>query len=250
MSNHEEQEELDRVKERRDNLTEQRLKREKQKEQYLELKAEQRNDTKSMRNWHIKRWWGWRWKPEMESYEAQVNRSDALWDADVQEINQELEKIEDELQDLKDQEERLNENIADLKKKNTGDFWEDVLEGVGLISAESEVKDNVERVKMIRTELLQAVKETGIADFYQAAQMIFHHQTSKVLLKETTQKSSQVAARMNEFASQVRQLMLDDQWHSAGRSLVHSESRAPEAISNAQEFAKTSPSLSATDRPI
>ena len=204
------EEELNRVKGQQSVLEEQRQKYQKLKEDYRTFAAQQRNETKNIRDWHIKRWWRSMWKDEMSIYENQTKRDEASREKDIQVLDQDLKDIKNKLDDLADQKAKLNDDIAELREKNSEEFWKNTLEAEGLLSAESKVEEIAKRLQDLQAQFRQAMRETGVADPDLAAQLIMQHEISKVLLKEATQRSTEVATRMNNWATQVQQVILDD----------------------------------------
>ncbi|CAJ1422650.1 unnamed protein product [Effrenium voratum] len=106
--------------------------------------------------------------------------------------------------------------MAELNVKASPQFWKNVLEGEGLLSAEAEVRDKDEALKVVQAQLLQAVQETGIANPERAAQILQQHERSQILLTEAATKSAGVVKRIEGWADFLEKLRLETQagsWH-------------------------------------
>ncbi|CAK9058293.1 SAM domain-containing protein [Durusdinium trenchii] len=206
--NHEEKD-LRRLEGRQNRLEEQKGKYEKLKENYRDIGAQQRNETRNIRDWHIKRWWRSMWKEEMEVYEDQVKKDEEQRTSDEQKLDGKLEKIEKELMDIADQKKKRQESIAELKHKDSEKFWNNVLEAEGLLSAEAEVKEKDALLRVVEKQLLEAMKKTGVADPELAAHLITQHERSKILLSEATDRSTEVATNMQSWVSLAEEIVRD-----------------------------------------
>lgn len=209
MFNRQEEEKLRRLEKRQDSLLEKKGKLEKLKEDYRVFRSQQRNETKNIRDWHIKRWWRSMWKEEMEVYENQVTKDEEHRQADERDLDWKLEKIDDELIDISDKKEKLRDDIEELKVKDSQEFWTSKLSAEGLLAAEAEVKRKDEKLKFIQEQLLEAMKKTGVANPELAAGLITQHERSSILLSETSKKSKVVAQGMQEIISQVEMTIHD-----------------------------------------
>ena len=77
-----------RLEECQASLTAQKQSLEKGKEYYRRLRAEQRNETKNTRIFHIMRWWRRDWKEEMEVLKDQVQQDEEEWKLDEQNLDE------------------------------------------------------------------------------------------------------------------------------------------------------------------
>lgn len=204
-----EEKDLRRLEGRQNRLEEQKGKYEKLKENYRDIGAQQRNETRNIRDWHIKRWWRSMWKEEMEVYEDQVKKDEEQRTSDEQKLDGKLEKIEKELMDIADQKKKRQESIAELKHKDSEKFWNNVLEAEGLLSAEAEVKEKDALLRVVEKQLLEAMKKTGVADPELAAHLITQHERSKILLSEATDRSTEVATNMQSWVSLAEEIVRD-----------------------------------------
>lgn len=136
-----EENEMVRLEECQASLTAQKQSLEKGKEYYRGLRAQQRNETKNTRNFHIMRWWRRDWKEEMEVFKDQVQQDEEEWKLDEQNFDEDKKVLDDELMDIAHQKEKLQRKIRELKMKDSEDFWKNTLEAEGLLSAEAEVKE-------------------------------------------------------------------------------------------------------------
>ncbi|CAE7382470.1 unnamed protein product [Symbiodinium necroappetens] len=202
-----EEEELGRLHGRRDRVTQQLTVTKKQRAKYEQILTEQANATKDIRDWHIKRFWRWSWKDEMKVYQDQVEEDAQRNKKDAQSFDETCLELEEKLSQIGSDIEKKTAYIASLKRKNSQKHWQTILQAEGLIALEDEVKETEQKLQVIRGQLLQAMQETGVADPVMAAQIITQHEKSKILLSETTAKSSEVAVRMEELLSQVEGLV-------------------------------------------
>ena len=197
-----------RLEECQASLTAQKQSLEKGKEYYRGLRAQQRNETKNTRNFHIMRWWRRDWKEEMEVYEDQVQQDEEKRKLDEQNFDEELEKVDEELMDIAHQKEKLQRKIRELKTKDSEDFWKNTLEAEGLLSAEAEVKEKEEKLIELRRQFQELMRKTGVANPDAAANLMLQHEKSRFLLGEASDISSEVATRMNEFIFQVEKVIV------------------------------------------
>ena len=192
------------------NLTARKQSLEKKKGYYHRLCAQQRNDTKNTRNFHIMRWWRRDWKEEMEVYEEQVQQDEEKWTLDEQKLHEDLEEVDSELMGIAHQKEKLQKKIRDFKTKDSDEFWKNILEAKGLLSAEAEVQDLEEKLIELRQQFRELMRKTGVANPDVAANLMLQHEKSRFLLGEASDISSEVATRMNEFISQVEKVTIND----------------------------------------
>ena len=195
-----------RLEECQANLTAQKLCLEKGKEYYRGLRAQQRNDTKNTRNFHIRRWWRLGWKEEMEVYEDQVQQDEDKLKLDEQDLDEDLEKLGTELMGIARQKEKVQEKIRGLKTKDSEDFWKNTLEAEGLLSAEAEGKEKERKLIELERQFQELMRKTGVANPDAAANLMLQHEKSRFLLGEASDISSEVATRMKEFISQVEKV--------------------------------------------
>jgi len=167
-----EENEMVRLEECQASLTAQKQSLEKGKEYYRGLRAQQRNETKNTRNFHIMRWWRRDWKEEMEVYEDQVQQDEEKRKLDEQNFDEELEKVDEELMDIAHQKEKLQRKIRELKTKDSEDFWKNTLEAEGLLSAEAEVKEKEEKLIELRRQFQELMRKTGVANPDAAANLM------------------------------------------------------------------------------
>ena len=152
----------------------------------------------------------------MKVYEGQVQRDEEQLEAKCQELDGELDLIENELKDIIDRKAKVQASMAELNVKASPQFWKNVLEGEGLLSAEAEVRDKDEALKVVQAQLLQAVRETGIANPERAAQILQQHERSQILLTEAATKSAGVVKRIEGWADFLEKLAVGD----SGRELA------------------------------
>ena len=195
-----------RLEECQANLTAQKQCLEKGKEYYRGLRAQQRNDTKNTRNFHIRRWWRLGWKEEMEICEDQVQQDEDKLKLDEQDLDEDLEKLGTELMGIARQKEKVQEKIRGLKTKDSEDFWKNTLEAEGLLSAEAEGKEKERKLIELERQFQELMRKTGVANPDAAANLMLQHEKSRFLLGEASDISSEVATRMKEFISQVEKV--------------------------------------------
>eukprot|EP00435_Cladocopium_sp_Y103_P014935 s3979_g3.t1 len=205
-----EENEMVRLEECQAKLTAQKQSLEKGKEYYRGLRAQQRNDTKNTRNFHIRGWWRFAWKKEMEVYEEQVQQDEEKRKLDEKSLDKDLEKVDNELIGIARQKEELQKKIRDLKTKDSEKFWKNKLEAEGLLSAEAEVEEIEEKLIELLRQFRELMRKTGVANPDAAANLMLQHEKSRFLLGEASDISSEVATRMNEFISQVEKATVHD----------------------------------------
>lgn len=203
-----EENEMVRLEECQASLTAQKQSLEKGKEYYRGLRAQQRNETKNTRNFHIMRWWRRDWKEEMEVFKDQVQQDEEEWKLDEQNFDEDKKVLDDELMDIAHQKEKLQRKIRELKMKDSEDFWKNTLEAEGLLSAEAEVKEKEEKLIELRRQFQELMRKTGVANPDAAANLMLQHEKSRILLVEASDISSEVATRMNEFIFQVEKVIV------------------------------------------
>lgn len=187
------------LEKRQSQLKEQRKKLEEFKEENQQARVEQQNATKQIRDFHIKRFWRSWWKPEMDEYENQVKKDEEERKAHDRALDEELEETKTELVDVIAQKAKLQEEIEELKGKDSHEFWKNTLEAEGLLSAEAEVKEKDEQLAILQHQLLEAVRKTGLVNPNQAAEVIATHEAFKTVLSEARAASRFAAGRMKNL---------------------------------------------------
>ena len=199
------------LQQRWDELKKQLQTHEKAVARYGELRREQVNQTKEIRDWHIKRFWRWGpwgWKEEMQVYEDQVQGDRKRMASDEQDLVQKCTELKDDQAQIQKEIEAQKTHLARLRMMDSPKSWENVLQAENLPALEAEVNEKEGKRQLIVDQLRQAVTDTGVVDPEQAAQIITQHETSKILLSETTAKSKEVSARIRELVSQMELLVL------------------------------------------
>ncbi|CAE7361684.1 unnamed protein product [Symbiodinium sp. CCMP2592] len=203
-----EEEKLHELEGRRDEVKERLLKQNEEMDRYGKLRRKQVANTKEIRDFHIKRWWKWAWEGDMKEYEKQVQGDVERMKHDEQVIAEKCKDLQNDLMQIEKDIETQKTYLARLRKMASPNTWENVLRAEDLFAAEAEVKEHEEKRLLIEGQLRRAMIETGVIDPGLAVQIITQHETSKILLSETTTKSKEAAARLQEFVSQMGDVVL------------------------------------------
>ena len=250
------------LEEQNDHLVEQKARYEQRKEKYRDMGVQQRNETRNIRDWHVKSWWRFWWKDEMEGYDNQVKKDEEQRMSDEQLHDQKLEEIENNLTDINVQKGKRQEHLVELRKKDSEKFWKNILNSQGLLSAEAEVEQKDASLKVLQDQLLEVMRATGVTNPEMATRLITQHERTKFLYSEVSAKSREVATNMQEWLSlagsiirdptisidalPMALLILHDEHQEQMRSLQKSRPQFLKRIWDSTTLALSPPALNAT----
>ncbi|CAK9058302.1 SAM domain-containing protein [Durusdinium trenchii] len=250
------------LEEQNDRLVEQKARYEQRKEKYRDMGVQQRNETRNIRDWHVKSWWRFWWKDEMEVYDNQVKKDEEQRMSDEQLLDQKLEEIENNLTDINVQKGKRQEHLVELRKKDSEKFWKNILNSQGLLSAEAEVEQKDASLKVLQDQLLEVMRATGVTNPEMATRLITQHERTKFLYSEVSAKSREVATNMQEWLSlagsiirdptisidalPMALLILHDEHQEQMRSLQKSRPQFLKRIWDSTTLALSPPALNAT----
>ena len=182
---------------------------EERKEKYRELREQQQTSTKEIRNWHIKSFWRWGWKGEMEAYEEQVKKDEEQRKAAVQDLDESLKEVEGELLDVEKQVQKTQEVITELKSKDSEKWVDTVLASEGLLDLEAEVREKDEILKTLRRQFAELLHKTGLANPDEAANLVTQHEKSRVLVFRASEASTDVSVTMKMMEKTISRVTMD-----------------------------------------
>ncbi|CAK9017983.1 SAM domain-containing protein, partial [Durusdinium trenchii] len=250
------------LEEQNDRLVEQKARYEQRKEKYRDMGVQQRNETRNIRDWHVKSWRRFWWKDEMEVYDNQVKKDEEQRMSDEQLHDQKLEEIENNLTDINVQKGKRQEHLVELRKKDSEKFWRNILNSQGLLSAEAEVEQKDASLKVLQDQLLEVMRATGVTNPEMATRLITQHERTKFLYSEVSAKSPEVATNMQEWLSlagniirdptisidalPMALLILHDEHQEQMRSLQKSRPQFLKRIWDSKTLALSPPALNAT----
>lgn len=169
----------------------------------------------------------------MDEYEKQVKKDEEERKAHDRALDAELEKTKKELVDVTAQKAKLQEEIDELKGKDSHEFWKNTLEGEGLLSAEAEVKEKDDQLTILQYSLLEAVRKSGVVNPDLAAEVIATHEAFKTVLSEAREASRSAAARMKNLIRLIR--LIFSTVHDTDHTMVAGFAKALLSLHEAHE---------------